>query len=338
ATIDIGADASLAFQNSQQIGYYAWGQGASINITNATITDNAQTDSILFAVDHGATFNGDTGTGSSYNLQVSGSGSTGVFANGVDDLNNADPADDVATQLTTGAATIAVSGTNAVGVKVTGGANGAITDGAITLAGDNTTAVLVDGRNYNIDATIDPQPRETLVTSDAVIASAAGQSGIVGYNVGYLGNLTLNAGAAINLLGDNSTGIILHNNGQATVTAPVSVAGTNNIGVDIQNAGLLNNSGAISVSGATGSGNIGLRVQGAGATVSQLGTVTANGGLAAVQLAGEGATLTVNGTGNQITASSGADGVRIDSTGASSFNASNTTIDVTGTGAGINNN
>lgn len=338
ATIDIGADASLSFQNSQQIGYYAWGQGSSINITNATITDSAQTQSILFVVDHGAIFNGDTGTGSSYDLNVSGQGSTGVFANGVDDLNNADPADDVATQLTTGDATITVSGAGAVGVKVTGGANGAITDGAINLTGDNTTAVLVDGRNYNIDATIDPDPRLTRVTSDTVITSAAGQTGIVGYNVGYLGNLTLNAGAAIDLLGNSSTGIILHNNGEATVTAPVSVAGTNNIGVDIQNAGLLNNSGAIGVSGAAGSGNIGLRVQGAGATVSQLGTVTANGGLAAVQLAGDGATLTVNGTGNQITASNGADGVRIDSTGASSFNASNTTIDVTGTGAGINNN
>lgn len=338
ATIDIGADASLSFQNSQQIGYYAWGQGSSINITNATITDSAQTQSILFVVDHGAVFNGNTGTGSSYDLNVSGQGSTGVFANGVDDLNNADPADDVATQLTTGDATITVSGAGAVGVKVTGGANGAITDGAINLTGDNTTAVLVDGRNYNIDATIDPDPRLTRVISDAVITSAAGQTGIVGYNVGYLGNLTLNAGAAIDLLGNSSTGIILHNNGEATVTAPVSVAGTNNIGVDIQNAGLLNNSGAIGVSGAAGSGNIGLRVQGAGATVSQLGTVTANGGLAAVQLAGNGATLTVNGTGNQITASNGADGVRIDSTGASSFNASNTTIDVSGAGAGINNN
>ncbi|EIG1054610.1 autotransporter-associated beta strand repeat-containing protein [Salmonella enterica subsp. enterica serovar Napoli] len=338
ATIDIGANASLSFQNSQQIGYYAWGQGSSINITNATIADSAQTQSILFVVEHGAIFNGNTGTGSSYDLNVSGQGSTGVFANGVDDLNNADPADDVATQLTTGDATITVSGAGAVGVKVTGGANGAITDEAINLTGDNTTAVLVDGRNYNIDATIDPEPRETFVTSDAIITSAAGQTGIVGYNVGYLGNLTLNAGAAIDLLGNSSTGIILHNNGQATVTAPVSVAGTNNIGVDIQNAGLLNNSGAITVSGASGSRNIGLRVQGAGATVSQLGTVTANGGLAAVQLAGDGATLTVNGTGNEITASNGADGVRIDSSGASSFNASNTTIDVSGTGAGINNN
>ncbi|EOC4895589.1 autotransporter-associated beta strand repeat-containing protein [Enterobacter hormaechei] len=338
ATIDIGSQASLSFENTQQIGYYAWGQGASINITNATITDNAQAQSILFAVDHGATFTGDTGTGSSYDLIVSGQGATGVFANGVDDLNNTDISDDVATQLTTGAASVTVSGNNAIGVKVTGGAEGAITDGAITLAGDNTTAVMVDGRNYNIDATIDPEPRETRVVSDAVIASNAGQSGIVGYNVGYLGNLTLNAGAAINLLGNSSTGIVLHNNGQATVTAPVSVAGTDNIGVDIQNAGLLNNDGIITVSGAAGSGNIGLRVQGAGATVSQLGTVSANGGLAAVQLAGDGATLTVNGSGNQITASNGADGVRIDSTGASSFNASNTTIDVTGTGAGINNN
>lgn len=338
ATINIGADASLLFQNSQQIGYYAWGQGANINITNATITDSAETQSILFAVDHGATFTGNTGTGSSYDLIVSGSGSTGVFANGVDDRNNTNVADDIATQMTTGDASITVSGENAVGVKVTGGASGAITNGAITLAGNNTTAVLVDGRNYNIDATIDPTPRLTNVTSDAVIGSAFGQLGIVGYNVGYLGNLTLNSGAAIDLLGSGSTGVLLHDNGQATIAAPVSVAGNNNIGVDIQNAGVLANSETISVSGIAGSGNIGLRVQGAGATVNQLGTVNATGGLAAVQLAGNGASLTVNGSGNQITASNGADGVRIDSTGASSFTASDTTIGVTGSGAGINNN
>lgn len=338
ATINIGAQASLSFENSQQMGYYAWGQGANINITNATISDSQQTQSILFAVDHGATFTGDTGTGSSYDLIVSGAGATGVFANGVDDRNNTDVSDDVATQLTTGDASITVSGNNAVGVKVTGGANGAITNGAIALTGNNTTAVLVDGRNYNIDATIDPERRETRVTSDAVITSAAGQSGIVGYNVGYLGNLTLNSIAEIDLAGTNSTGIVLHDAGQATIDAPVSVEGTGNIGVDIQNAGVLNNNGIISVTGSPTSGNIGLRVQGAGATVGQLGTVTASGGLAAVQLAGVGATLTVNGTGNTIAASGGADGVRIDSTGASSFTASNTTIGVTGTGAGINNN
>lgn len=338
ATINIGADASLAFENQKQIGYYAWGQGARINITNPTITDSAQTDSILFAVDHGATFNGETGTGSSYNLIVSGEGSTGVFANGVDSLNNDDDSDDVATSVTTGQAGIEVSGNNAVGVKVTGGASGAISDGAINLVGNNTTAVLVDGRNYSIDGTIGNSPRLTNVVSDGRIGSAAGQSGIVGYNVAHQGNLTLNGGARINLQGTGSTGIRLHDSGIANVNADVGVAGSNNIGVDIQNAGTLNNTGTISVSGATGSNNIGVRVEGAGAIVGQLGQVTANGGLAAVQLAGDSASLTINGSDNQISASGDADGVRIDSSGASTFAATDTTIDVSGSGAGINNN
>ncbi|MDX6018795.1 autotransporter-associated beta strand repeat-containing protein [Scandinavium sp. V105_16] len=334
ATITIGAPASLTFENSDQIGYYAWGQGASINLANPTISDAGQAKSILFAVDNGATFTGAT-TGGNYNLTVSGNGSTGVFANGVDTLNGS-----VATNMTTGNALINVSGENAVGVKVTGGAVGTISNGAINLAGDNTTAVQVDGRDYSINGDIgsDDDALDTKVTSDANIVSAAGQNGITGYNVSHKGDLLLNSGADITLAGNTSTGVLLHDGGIATVGSNVSVAGTDNIGVDIQNAGQLTNNGTISVSGAQGSGNVGVRVQGAGAIVNQLGEVSADGGLAAVQLTGVGANLTVNGTGNHISASGGADGVLIDSAGASSFNASNTTIDITDSGAGINNN
>lgn len=337
ATIDIGNSSTLTFENTNQIGYYAWGQGATINISNPTIGDSGQLGSVLFAVDNGAIFTGST-VGGNYNLTVSGAGSTGVFANGFDSLNDDDPGNDVATQITTGNASIIVSGNNAVGVKITGGAKGTISNGAIKLAGNNTTAVAIDGRDYNINAEIGTNPVITRVTSDAVIDSDVGQNGIKGYDVAYLGNLTLNTGANINLFGNNSTGVVLHDNGIATVNSNVSVSGSDNIGVDIQNAGTLTNNGTIEVSGSTGSNNVGVRVQGRGAIVTQLGDVNANGGKAAVQLTGNGASLTVNGTGNHITAGGDADGVLIDSTGASSFTASNTLIDLTGSGAGINNN
>lgn len=339
ATIDIANDSTLTFENQNQIGYYAWGQGATINIANPTISDSGETGSILFAVDSGAIFTGST-VGGNYNLNVSGTRSVGVFANGFDDLNDDDPSNDVATSMTTGNASIVVSGSNAVGVVVSGGAKGTISNGAIQLVGDNTTAVRVDGRDYSINGDIGDTPVATNVTSDAEIGSAAGQNGITGYNVSYLGNLTLNPDANITLQGNNSTGILLHDSGRATVSAgtTVGVDGSNNIGVDIQNAGQLTNNGIITVTGGTGTNNVGVRVQGSGALVSQLGTVNAAGGKAAVQLTGEGATLTINGTGNHITAGGDADGVLIDSTGASSFTASNTTIDLTGTGAGINNN
>ncbi|MCS3604148.1 fibronectin-binding autotransporter adhesin [Buttiauxella sp. BIGb0471] len=329
AQIDINADSTLTFENTQQMGYYAWGNEAKINIGSAAINDNGQKDSILFAVDHGATFAG-SGSAAGYQLTVSGENATGIFANGLDENSG------TKTTLDTGTAKINVNGNGAIGVKVTGGAQGTISDGGIVLGGNNTTAVVLDGRNYNIDSTIDPEELITLVTSNAATTTLSSQSGITGYNVSHLGQLTLN-GTGIALNGTNSTGILLHDNGSAIVNAPVSVLGTNNIGVNIQNNGVLTNNNTISVSGATGSGNVGLRVGGANAVVNRLGTVNATGGLAAVQLIGTGANLTVNGTGNHITASGGADGVRMDS-GASSFTATNTVIDISGSGAGINNN
>lgn len=330
ARIDIDSASTLSFENVKQMGYYAWGNKAQINLGNANINDNGQADSILFAVDHGATFAGNSGAAAGYQLTVSGNNGTGIIANGVDETTG------TKTSLTTGTAQIFVNGEKAVGVKVTGGAVGNISDGGIVLQHDNTTAVLIDGRNYNIDGTIDSDEVQTDVTSNASITSSPGQSGIVGYNVAHAGVLNL-SGPGISLNGTNSTGIILHDNGTATVGAPVNVSGTNNIGVDIQNNGVLTNNGIISVSGAANSGNVGVRVGGANAVVNRLGTVNASGGLAAVQLIGAGANLTVNGTGNQITASGGADGVRMDA-GATSFNASDTVIDISDSGAGINNN
>ncbi|TDX19127.1 fibronectin-binding autotransporter adhesin [Buttiauxella sp. BIGb0552] len=330
AQIDINPASTLSFENVKQMGYYAWGNKAKINVGNANINDNGQADSILFAVDHGAVFAGGTGAAASYQLTMSGDNATGIIANGVDETTG------TKTSLTTGTAKIFVNGENAVGVKVTGGAVGNISDGGIVLQHNNTTAVLIDGRNYNIDGSIDTDELQTLVTSNASVTSSAGQSGIVGYNVSHAGELNL-SGSGISLNGTNSTGIVLHDNGKATVAAPVTVSGTNNIGVDIQNNSALTNNNLISVSGAVGSGNVGVRVGGTNAVVNTLGNVNASGGLAAVQLIGAGANLTVNGTGNHITASGGADGVRMDA-GAASFTASNTVIDISGSGAGINNN
>ncbi|MCT4709420.1 autotransporter outer membrane beta-barrel domain-containing protein [Enterobacteriaceae bacterium H11S18] len=438
ATINLGDDAALNFQNAQQIGYYAWGENARINVSKADITDSGQSQSILFVVDHGAEFNGDNGSGTAYKLTVDGEGSVGVMANGINDQKDSDPSNDKRTSMTTGNAKISVSGQDAIGVKVTGGAAGIINDGAIALEGDDTTAVAVDGRTFSIDGTNDGTPVATHVDSSAKIGSTAVQTGITGYDVGHAGDIALDTNADIDLQGNDSTGIRLHDNGSADVLSGVTLAGSYNTGVDIQNGGSLNISGditnnggtnntgininnggtvntsgsmvvngdtgntginiqnggtvtntgdllisgnsnntginiqsggsvtnsgditvnavadsigvdihdggtfsngkAITINGADDSGNIGLRIQGGGATVSQLGSVTANGGLAAVQLTGNGATLAIKGSGNHITADGSADGVLIDSTGASSFSASNTVIDVLGSGAGINNN
>ncbi|OAT21457.1 hypothetical protein M979_0316 [Buttiauxella noackiae ATCC 51607] len=340
ATINVQSDASLTFNNTNQIGYYAYGQDAEINLANAVINDNSQAHSTLFLIDHGATFDGNSGTGGAYRLTVTGDNSIGVFAHGRDDgpdgqLNTSD---DVPSALDTGTATITVDGENAVGVKVAGGATGTINNGGIILDHNNTTGVVVDGRIYTIDGNIGSanDALTTLVNSNVALVSGILQSGITGYDVSYKGQVTLN-GAGINLNGNGSTGLRLHNGGIGVNNAPINVSGANNIGVDIQNQGTLTNTRNINVSGTAGSGNVGVKVQGAGAQVAQLGNVTADGGLAAVQLIDNGATLNINGTGNHITASNGADGIRMD-VGATSLTANNTLIDISGSGAGINNN
>jgi len=347
ATVNVAPTATLTFNNTNQIGYYAYGQDAKINLANATLNDNTKNGSILFVVDHGATFDGTTGSsGLPFRLTVAGVGSTGVFANGRDDGPDGtiNTGDDVATTLNTGPATINVNGLNGVGVKVTGGATGTITNGGIILGANNTTAVVVDGRNYSINGDIGPanQALATNVTSFADTETLANQSGIKGYDVSYQGKVTIN-GDGMRLAGTNNIGIYLHNGGIADNRAPIDVSGTNNIGVYIQDQGTFTNvaaslgTGDINVTGAANSGNVGVKVQGAGAQVTQLGRVTAAGGLAAVQLVGDGATLAVGGTDNQIIASGGADGIRMD-TGAASLAASDTTITISGSGAGINNN
>lgn len=340
ATIDVGANAVLNFANTSQIGYYAYGENAKINLGSAVINDNGQAQSILFVIDHGAQFDGDSGNAGPYQLTVTGTGSTGVFANGLDTGADGQPGggDDSLTTLDTGLATIHVGGENAVGVKITGGATGTINNGGILLEHNDATAVVVDGRNYSIDGTIgdSADALATNVLSRVDIGTTASQSGIKGYDISWLGKVDIESDGT-SLAGSNNIGIYLHDGGIANNNAPIDVSGTNNIGVYIQDKGTLTNLRDITVTGAAGSNNVGVKVQGAGAQVTQLGNVTANGGLAAVQLVGDGASLAISGTNNHITASNGADGILMD-VGSSSLTASNTQIDISGTGAGINNN
>lgn len=299
AQVDLGKNTRVAFNNSDQIGYYAYGEKAQINLDNLTLNDNQQTHTTLFLLDHGASFDGDN---VGYDLTLKGDNSVGVLANGT------------GTTVSTGKAKIHVANEGGVGVEVTGGASGTIADGAIVLEHDNTTAVVVDGLGHGLDGTDGSKTFATSVISDAHIATLDSQSGVTGYHVSNEGLLTLSG----------ESGLDIH--------------GQNNIGVNLDTDGTLDNqsSSALTVSGnGRQSGNIGVLVNGANAKVKQLGTVTANGGEAAVKLQ-NGATLNISGTDNHISAADGADAILLAS-GAKQLTASNTKIDVTGTGAGIQN-
>lgn len=299
AEADLGANTSVSFNNSDQIGYYAYGENARINLDNLTLNDNQQTNTTLFLLDHGASFDGDS---IGYDLTLTGDNSVGVLANGN------------GTTVSTGKAKIHVNNEGGVGVEVTGGASGTIADGAIVLEHDNTTAVVVDGQGHGLDGKDNNKTLATTVTSDAHIATQDSQSGVTGYHVSHQGVLNLSGASSLDIRGQN------------------------NIGVNLDTDGTLDNqsSAALTVSGnGRQSGNIGVLVNGANATVKQLGTVTANGGEAAVKLQ-NGATLNISGSNNHISAADGADAILL-ANGAKQLTASNIQIDVTGSGAGIQN-
>lgn len=299
AEADLGKNTTVDFNNSDQIGYYAYGENARINLDNLTLNDKQQTNTTLFLLDHGARFDGDN---IGYDLTQKGDKSVGVLANGA------------GTMLSTGKAKIHVHNEGGVGVEVTGGASGTIADGAIMLEHGGTTAVMVDGVGHSLDGSDNSKILTTAVMSDANIATLTNQSGVTGYYVSNQGVLTLN---------DDSS---------------LDIRGQNNIGVNLDTDGTLDNqsSSALTVSGnGRQSDNIGVLVNGANANVKQLGTVIANGGEAAVKMQ-NGATLNISGSDNHISAAYGADAILL-ANGAKQLTASNTTVNVTGSGAGIQN-
>ena len=299
AVADLGKDTTVSFNNSDQIGYYAYGDRARINLENLTLDDNQQANTTLFLLDHGASFDGDS---IGYDLTLKGDNSVGVLANGA------------GTRVSTGKAKIHVGNEGGVGVEVTGGASGQIADGAIVLEHDNTTAVVVDGKGHGLDGSDGGSTSATSVTSDANIETQDSQTGVTGYYVSHQGVLTLSGASALDIHGQK------------------------NIGVHLDSDGTLDNqsSSALTVSGSgRESGNIGVLVDGANAKVKQLGTVTANGGEAAVKLQ-NGATLNIAGSNNHISAADGADAILL-ADGAKQLTAANTRIDVKDVGAGIQN-
>jgi outer membrane autotransporter protein len=288
---------------SDQIGYFIYGPGSTITNTSTGTQDVSTPQSTLFRIEAGAEFLGGTG-GSSFT--ASGDGATLFTISGVDAASAA------RSRYESGNSALTVTGTNARGVFINGGASGVLTaDAVISLLGIGSSAGTVDGLRYDLNGAAQgvPDP-STLLTSNAVVNSATPQ--LVGF--------------------------VTQNQGRLLQSGSMTLSGAGSVGVLARTEGVLENAAAGSILVTNGTG---VRVEGAGAQISNAGSIRAEDGVAALQLAnGAGALLSGNG---QIQFGGSADGIRVEA-GSYGLTTDGITIDAidtlggpAGSGAGINN-
>lgn len=307
AIANINTASSPVFNNTDQIGYYLYGTGATANIGEANMNDNGQARTTLFRIANGAKFEGNTvdpvtKQPSNLVMTLTGEKSTGVFATGA------------YSTVDTGEASFTVNGNGAAALLIEGGAKGNISDNTtIHLNGSNTTAGIVDGQAHQLNGNSQGSAVSTILTSNATITSLAGGMNVIAYVAKNLGNIVLGSDAVIDL------------------------ASTNSIGVDVQQGGRLNNNSDTALHVSNG---IGVRASGSNAQINKLGTILVDDGIAGVQLTnGAKLSISANGSGlaDSITTKGTADGIRLEE-GAGTLTAKGVTIEALGSGAGIQNN
>ncbi|MGN6482505.1 beta strand repeat-containing protein, partial [Luteibacter sp.] len=312
ATVNVAAGSAPTFSGgSKQIGFFAFGDNAKINVGAGAVLDVSTPQSTLFRLDSGADFDG-TGL----TVSVSGAQATGVLGSGAGSV------------LNTRNAIINVPGAGAQGVVAEGGATATI-DAATTmsLTGAGAIAGLADGQKHDLTGgATGSVAAATRVTSLATLnSSSAGVTGLVVRNKANLVN-----NGSINFTGSNTTGLVAETGGVATNNGAVTLGGPEANGAILRTGGSLANNGSIVVANGTG-----VRVEGAGTTLNPAGTITVNDGHAGVWLLA-GASLTLGAGDSAITTQGAAHGVLVD-TGAGPLMANGTTITTLGTGNAIEN-
>lgn len=274
----------------KQIGYFAYGAGASIDVDNAPATglDVSTDGSTLFRVEDGAAINNNVASA----LTASGAGSTAMQVTGAGTTANLDLMD------------IRVSGDNAVGVRVEGGATGSMSSAAnLSLTGTGSIGVVVDNNKYDVNGAMvtPPTPAGPSVFTNTANVSMNGASDVTafvvknGATLANTGNLSVGHGTAIELVGagssvtpssgtitvdDGKAGIYVHGGASLSSNDAITVGGTA--------AGILAGSDAGPVTVASGA-----HITGTG---NSYGALVVNQG-AASNVKVDGATLEMQGSG-----------------------------------------
>lgn len=282
ALVQVTDDAVPTFRNgSNQIGFFAWGENADIQVANSRPLTVATSGSTLFRLEQGA----DLST-TSMTLNSAGAGSVGVLGTG--------SGSDIVMQ----SSHFSVSGAGASGLQIEGGATGII-DAATTLdlSGTQATGAIVDGQKHSLDGTASGTP-----LAGTQLASAATISSIQDSLTGYLArnSARLTHSGVINFSGAASTGIAVESGATADNSGTITI---NNGGTAIRVNGstqttTASNSAALTVNG----GSVSARSRGVSASGSaavahlNAGALTLNGAGAIGAEALKGAQITVAAT------------------------------------------
>lgn len=309
--VNIASSATPTFSNTDQIAYRAVGAGSTINSATSVLDVDTER-STLYRIADGAVLT--LGNGSS--LTASGKDSNALVSAGINATIN------------TAGTQFFVTGEGAHAVTVEGGALGNMdSTSVVTLTGANSVGGVSDGQKRESDGSIvtSPDASTTLTSAALVIGSATGATGYLSTN---LGNVINNG--VIALSGAGSIGMDAQQSSKTTNNKEITLTGANSTGARVASAGSFTNNGTVHVTQGTG-----IDASGGGTAVARAGNITVDDGIAGVRIA-SGTQLVLNGDNNKITSGGTAHGVLLD-TGAAGLGITNTTLNILGTGNGIEN-
>lgn len=208
AEITVGAGASPVFAaGSDQIGFFIFGNGASISTVDSTLQVGTQR-STLFRIAEGATFDG-----SKFTIVASGTDSVGIVATGA------------GTKVSDNGGTFYLTGARATGVVVEGGAEATLdTSTTLYLNATGTVGGVVDGIKHDLTGAPvgAPDPATKLKVTGTVASNTANVTGFVAKN-----GATLDVRGQTSLAGAGSTGIRAQSGAKVFGTfAEIGVNGT----------------------------------------------------------------------------------------------------------------
>ncbi|SUB81376.1 Outer membrane protein IcsA autotransporter precursor [Pragia fontium] len=213
-TISLSGDSAVNFSNgTHQIGYYIYGAGSSIINTSTGNQDVSTAESTLMRIAGGASLSGVGGA----TMTASGEGSAIIVGT------------DAGTTVSAGGLTLNVSGLNATGVKIEGGALGTIDNSTvINLSGQGAIAAIADGQGHKLDGSnngaIDSTTR--LVAAANLTSSLNGVTGYIARNQASL----VNSGN-IEFTGDNVTGIRVAEGAVGSNSGNITLNGAGSVGL-----------------------------------------------------------------------------------------------------------